>query len=235
MTEHWVDVSHWQGIVNWNVCAPKVDGAIIKMSEYEEDDQYRRNVDECKSRGKRFAVYHFWHDHISVKTQIDLIQKLNTYGAPVALNVEGKSYQLANIAKRSERLMALCYALKDAGFLPTMYTRKTIWDQHITASILWQNFPLWVANYGVTKPALPRDWTKWYVWQYSNTGKGTDYGINPVSNKFIDLDTVKQEWIDFYWPTVVPPPEPPPPPVETGVPEVLTGTVGDKTYTWRLE
>lgn len=228
MTECWVDVSHWQGNIDWSVLSTKVDGVIIKMSEYQADDKYMRNVEGALETGTRFASYHFWHDTVAWKDQLKLIKKLNVHKSPVCLDVEGQSFTYVDKRHSTEGLMNLVRALKEEyRWYPTIYTRKTIWDDHITASILWDDCPLWVANYGVNKPAIPRDWRDWHIWQYSNTGNAKEYGA-PV--KFIDLNHVKQEWINYYY---WPPSTPPAPTVK--VPDTLTATVDGKQYTWRLQ
>lgn len=49
----------------------------------------------------------------------------------------------------------------------------------------FKQFPLWVANYGVTSPLVPKPWTDWTFWQYTDKGDGTLYG---VESKNIDMN-----------------------------------------------
>lgn len=231
MTQHWIDVSHWQDKMNWSVAAPLIDGAIIKMSEYQEDVQYKANVEGCLKHEVPFAVYHFWHDTMAWKDQIKLIKKLNVHKSPVCLDVEGQSFTYVFAKDSTTALVNLTDAIYDEyGWDATIYTRKLIWDNHILPDTELGECPLWVANYGVNKPAIPRDWKYWHVWQYSNQGKASDYG-SPV--KFIDLNQVKMNWLNYYWPASTPP-EPPAPPADV-VQETIIITINDKQYTWRLE
>lgn len=227
MTQHWVDVSKWQSNIDWAIAAPLIDGAIIKMSEYQEDAQYKENVSGCLDNMIDFAVYHFWHDDVAYKDQFKLIKKLNFTDAPVCLDVEGQSCKLLSNKDRTDRLMALCGELRDAGFTPTIYTRKTIWDVKINKQPIWKTYPLWVANYQVKKPLIPRDWDDWHVWQYSNTGKASIYGC-PPSVKYIDQNQVKDEWVKFYWELPVPPVPPAPDTIQASI------TIDNRLYTGTL-
>lgn len=49
----------------------------------------------------------------------------------------------------------------------------------------FKQYPLWIANYGVTKPLIPLPWTDWTFWQFTAHGDGTLYG---VESKNIDLN-----------------------------------------------
>lgn len=49
----------------------------------------------------------------------------------------------------------------------------------------FKQYPLWIANYGVKVPLVPVPWTDWTLWQYTDNGDGTLYG---VESKNIDLN-----------------------------------------------
>ncbi len=51
----------------------------------------------------------------------------------------------------------------------------------------FHQYPLWIANYNVTSPSVPKPWTtdEWLFWQYTTNGDGELYG---VESKGIDLN-----------------------------------------------
>ncbi|GAB4503851.1 MAG: hypothetical protein Fur0043_08440 [Anaerolineales bacterium] len=51
----------------------------------------------------------------------------------------------------------------------------------------FHQYPLWIANYGVPKPSVPKPWgeDEWTFWQFTETGDGKLYG---VESKGIDLN-----------------------------------------------
>lgn len=54
-----IDVSEWQGVINWNKAKPHIDGAILRCgcgTGYD-DRQWARNVRECERLGIPYGVY----------------------------------------------------------------------------------------------------------------------------------------------------------------------------------
>ena len=51
----------------------------------------------------------------------------------------------------------------------------------------FHQYPLWIANYNVSKPAVPKPWSvdEWLFWQFTITGDGKLYG---VESKGVDLN-----------------------------------------------
>jgi GH25 family lysozyme M1 (1,4-beta-N-acetylmuramidase)/uncharacterized protein YraI len=75
----------------------------------------------------------------------------------------------------------------------------------------FHQYPLWIANYGATKPLVPKPWAanEWLFWQYSETGDGRLYG---VESRGIDLNYFNGDVERFRERFRVAAPEPPPPP-----------------------
>ena len=46
-------------------------------------------------------------------------------------------------------------------------------------------YDLWIANYGASKPLIPKPWTDWTLWQFTDNGIGKDYGAASAN---IDLN-----------------------------------------------
>src|SRR3989304_316015 len=58
----------------------------------------------------------------------------------------------------------------------------------------FKQYPLWIANYGVTKPLVPKPWTEWTFWQFTDKGDGSIYG---VESKNIDLNYFNGDLASF--------------------------------------
>jgi GH25 family lysozyme M1 (1,4-beta-N-acetylmuramidase)/uncharacterized protein YraI len=41
----------------------------------------------------------------------------------------------------------------------------------------FKQYPLWIANYGTNSPLVPKPWTDWTFWQYTDKGNGKIYGV----------------------------------------------------------
>lgn len=77
---------------------------------------------------------------------------------------------------------------KDLG----VYTGYYYWVENTTqagippSSLEWfGKFPLWVARYNATEPLIPKPWTDWTFWQYTDKGDGSLYGVESAN---IDLN-----------------------------------------------
>lgn len=73
-----------------------------------------------------------------------------------------------------------------------VYTAYYYWVENTlsvgipTASLnYFKQYPLWIANYGANSPLIPKPWTEWTFWQFTDNGDGTLYG---VESKNIDLN-----------------------------------------------
>jgi len=51
----------------------------------------------------------------------------------------------------------------------------------------FHQYPLWIANYGVSEPRVPEPWSsdEWLFWQFTEVGDGELYG---VESRGIDLN-----------------------------------------------
>lgn len=55
-----IDVSKWQGEINWRLVATQVEGAIIRAyNGYEEDETFVRNINGCITCGIPVGVYYY--------------------------------------------------------------------------------------------------------------------------------------------------------------------------------
>lgn len=215
MTEYLqgIDVSRYQGKMDWEKAKNAgVKFAFIKATEglNYTDPQYRQNVNGAKDAGIPFGIYHFWRSTVAPISQCDNIMRAYDYlddDVPIVLDVE--VFDGLTPSQNKGILQLLIQGIFDrVNFLPTIYTRKSIWDANVEEYSRWKELPLWVAHYGVSKPAIPRDWQDWMVWQYTSNGSGVEYGTEKDN---IDLNYVKQAYLDYYA-NGVPLPEPVPEP-----------------------
>jgi GH25 family lysozyme M1 (1,4-beta-N-acetylmuramidase) len=105
---------------------------------------------------------------------------------PVTLDIEPNPYANSN----------QCYGLTQAAMqtwisqfmteikkdLPTsktpiVYTTADWWNACTGNDTAFSAYPLWLASYGVTNPALPAGWNNYAIWQY---GQGTVDGISGI-------------------------------------------------------
>jgi GH25 family lysozyme M1 (1,4-beta-N-acetylmuramidase)/uncharacterized protein YraI len=73
-----------------------------------------------------------------------------------------------------------------------IYTAYHYWNTNAPLSQpneleYFHRYPLWIANYGVTQPLVPRPWGagEWVFWQFTASGTGPFYGVESLE---IDLN-----------------------------------------------
>lgn len=79
----------------------------------------------------------------------------------------------------------LTYVEKVTGRIPIIYTSPDYWKNYGSSNSGWAKYPLWIANYNVMKPYIPRPWNKWLLWQYTDKGDGKLFGAEALG---IDLN-----------------------------------------------
>ena len=83
-----------------------------------------------------------------------------------------------------------------------IYTAYYYWIENTTSVGIpnpsleyFKQYPLWIANYGVSKPLVPKPWTNWTFWQFIDNGDGRIYGVESLN---IDLNHFNGDLPTFY-------------------------------------
>lgn len=171
-----IDVSEFQGIINWGVTKNHIDFAIIRCGygqdiPGQDDDLFRRNADECTRLGIPFGVYLYSYakNTTDAKGEAQHVMRLvkdYKMAYPIYYDLEDENTTgrqsnevIANIAK------AFADELEANGYFVGMYASLYWWKNKLTNSIFNQ-YTRWVANY-----ASELNFDKPYdMWQYSSTG-----------------------------------------------------------------
>jgi lysozyme len=170
-----IDVSVYQASIDW--AAVKRAGiafAVTRISNGidRRDTTFDANWAGIKAAGLVRGAYQYFQPGQDAAAQAALVvEKVGRLGAgdlPVQLDMEVTGGQpaatiISQMATWTERVTA------GTAKQPLIYTGKFFWDDNI-GKPLAGNYPLWVANYGVTCPNLPAVWTSWTIWQYTSTG-----------------------------------------------------------------
>jgi lysozyme len=181
-----IDVSYYQAAVDWEaVRAGGVDFAISRISDGTTvvDPRFDDNWPSMARAGLVRGAYQYFEPAEDARAQADLVvDKVGRLGPgdlPVALDVEvsGGASPDAIANAVSEWLARVG---EGTGKSPMIYTARYFWDSRMGAVDV-SSRPLWVANYGVSCPDVPDDWTSWSLWQ---SGTGSVSGVRGA----VDLD-----------------------------------------------
>jgi lysozyme len=184
-----VDVSDWQGPINWKAVTqdtnPKISFAYAKATDGVGfvSTTFADNHDACGELGLPFGAYHFFRFEDDPNAQADYFISVTMAAGRSGLlipmvDVEtgtASTATLETFVQRVQTAFKIPYVL--------IYTDSGYWD----GSGLGDGFaghPLWIANFVHSgndpegSPALPTTggWKAWTVWQYDNEGEVAGIG-----------------------------------------------------------
>ncbi len=196
-----IDVSVWQGEIDWDKTAKEIDFAILRTSHGNPEkeggvaDQYfTRNADACTRLGIPFGVYVYTTAKNTAEAIDEAEYTLRTIKGydldlPVFLDLEYS--EMTSLGKNAilDVAEAFCKTVEDAGYYTGIYANTT-WFTNYLVSVKYNSRTLWHAAY--YKDAYPENGslsataTKNYggtlrygggytLWQF--TSKGTVVGI----------------------------------------------------------
>jgi uncharacterized protein with LGFP repeats/GH25 family lysozyme M1 (1,4-beta-N-acetylmuramidase) len=182
---HGVDVSHWQGTVDWNgLAAGGNQWAYIKATEGDNylDPQFQTNFfTGSYNAGVIRGSYHFaLPDRSSGAAQANFfadhggVWSADGKTLPPVLDIEYNKYgdwcynlswgqMVSWIADFVNTMRAR------TGRTPVIYTTKHWWN--LCTGNAWDfglNSPLWIAGFHGDPMALPHGWPGWTMWQYAS-------------------------------------------------------------------
>lgn len=188
-----MDVSYWQGLINWErVKADDIDFAILRcgyvktLGRPQVDQQWKRNAQECERLDIPYGVYIYSYAKTVEAAKAEADHVINTLKGfsptyPVYFDLEEKSLEstsnrmlLANMAS------AFCDKIAAAGYTPGIYANTNWWNNYLTDPVFDQ-WERWVAQYN-SKCSYTRG--SYRLWQCSASGKVD--GI--VGNVDLDLE-----------------------------------------------
>ena len=191
-----IDVSHWQGAIDWaKVAGAGKRFAIIKATDSVDffDDRYVYNHANAKANGLWTGAYHFARPDA---TPGDAVAEANWFASHIALSA-GDLVPALDLEQNGglsvTALQTWVKAFLDrvtsvTGVRPMIYTSPNFWknsmgDSRALADDGYKT--LWVAHWGVSSPTVPaQNWGGhgWTFWQYTSDGS-----VPGISTR-VDLD-----------------------------------------------
>lgn len=187
-----IDVSKWQPTVEWaKVRADGIAFAVPKASQATwQDALFAKHWKGAKEAGLLRGAYHFYTPDAPPLKQLDAYSKAlgdDPGDLPPVLDIECKTTNPAQLAK--DTLVWLTEAEKRFGRKPLIYTAAWYWNPTMLIGGKYPewaaDYQLWVAAYPVStgapslddlaagkyKALLPKSWTDYALWQYSEKGR----------------------------------------------------------------
>ena len=170
---HGIDVSHYQGTVDWQqVAEAGMAFAFVKATQGASgvDSQLGVNWPGVKAAGLLRGAYHFYQPGDDPQQQAEhflSVVSLEPGDLLPVLDIETLGSQTASEIVQGIGIW-LTTVQAAIGRAPIVYTAPGFWNGLGTQQ--FGMYPLWVAEYGCSSPKIPAGWTSWDFWQYSESG-----------------------------------------------------------------
>ena len=231
-----VDVSHWQGNVNWSkVRSDGVTFAFMKATEGTSytDPSLKANWAGTKSNGIYRGAYHFARPSTgSAAAQARyFVSKVGSFkekgDLPPVLDLEVTG-GLGPAALRSWVRTWLETTEQLTGRTPILYFSPYFWIDHMGNATNFTHWPLWIAHYTTGQPLVPGGWKTWTFWQRTSSGSVSGIGGNVDMNRFNGTSAQLAKLAYTSGGSTTPPPPGPTVPAAT----TLTMAASDLTPAW---
>lgn len=173
-----IDVSHYQGTIDWNQVARgnRISYAYMKATEGATyvDDTYAYNIREARRVGLSVGSYHFYRPNVSPQEQFDNIVsniKANEQDLAPIIDIEHRG----NVSE--DRFIADLKTLirmveQHYGCKPLLYSYQNFYNRYLCGH--FNGYHFMIAKYQDEEPIL-NDGRTYIMWQY--TSKGSINGI----------------------------------------------------------
>lgn len=171
-----IDVSQWQGRIDWDALKPYINGAIIRcgfgMDQVNQDDwQWARNVAECERLGIPYDAYFYSYSNgSSTQSEIAHCLRLLKGHHPDTIWQDLEEWNLRSAFRRVAE--EFCAAMEAAGYHAGIYCGQEFWGNELKGFDIYEK---WIPAYGRNvggrmypeyKPTIGLPMA---AWQYTST------------------------------------------------------------------
>lgn len=171
-----IDVSEWQGDIDFSrVKNAGIEVVYIRAGQgfSYEDAKFERNYKEAKENGLKIGVYHYVTarnvEQAKLQAQF-FVSLISNKQIDCKLAMDFESF--GNLTKSQVNEISLAYieeveklSKKEVVVYSNTYNARYTFDDEVA------NYPLWVAQYGVSQPQDNGKWKSWVGYQYTSTGR----------------------------------------------------------------
>ncbi len=176
MKEKLIDVSTWNGNIDWDkVYKSGVRYAMIRSSfgienPNQVDNKFVRNITNAQRAGVKCGIYHYSYAKSAAEAKKEAEFCLKTIKGykidlPVAFDIEDSSQTHLGKDTLTSIVIAFCDRIKSAGYRPMLYCNPNWLCNYLHKDKLINKYDIWLANWGVSAPSY-----NCAIWQYSESG-----------------------------------------------------------------
>ena len=171
-----IDVSNWQGYIDYSqVKESGIEIVYIKASQGNDyvDPYFKINYRNAKANGLKVGLYHY----VTARNTEQAIQQADFFANVIAstspdckVAMDFESFGDLSVLEINEIASTFLETLsqkidKDVIIYSDVSNARTVFSRELAAE-----YPLWVAEYGVSAPG-ETNWNTWEGFQYTSTGR----------------------------------------------------------------
>ncbi len=172
-----IDVSKWQGTIDWEkVKKSGQEFAIIRigygMYENQKDSQFENNYAGCLKNNIPVGVYFYSYalnvDEAKKEAEV-VLNWLNgrELNLPVYFDIENKTQQNLGKTTLTNMCIAFCEEIEKSGYWAGVYANKYWFTDLLDNEKISSRFTCWVAQYNSVNTYTG----KYDMWQYTSSGR----------------------------------------------------------------
>lgn len=192
-----IDISKWQGDIEWGKIPSQVRFIIAKASQYNwADSKFHKNWPEIKENGFIRGAYHLIHLDADIQEQVDFYLDLVPFeqgDLPPFLDVKTSKIDAVEPERAHAGILEWLQTVEQRiGGKPILYISPR-GVRHLDGHTEGLNeYGLWDVHYidpyedaADREPNLPETFIEWVFWQYTSSGPGKEWGME---SNGLDLD-----------------------------------------------
>lgn len=172
-----IDVSHWQGSVDFGkVKAAGFSFVILNAGfgkyDSQKDARFEENYKKAKAAGLGVGAY--WYSYALSEADAQLEAQVfcraikgKQFDYPVAFDIEDRTQSSLSAELIGKIITAFCGYMEKQGYYVSLYSYVAFLENKVPASIR-NKYDIWVANFDVAKPSYSGSYG---MWQYTSSGR----------------------------------------------------------------
>ena len=193
-----IDVSHFQGNIDWNKVKGNIDFAILRLgwignnNNHTLDTKFEKYYNACKSTGIPIGiyVYNYCNSEDTVKSGAEwTVNQLKDKGIDLPIYIDMEDRSIENLGK--DKLTSICIAfntvIENAGYWAGVYANLNWYTNYLNKDTIKARYTTWVAHYGISQDRYVGQYD---MLQYYDTGK-----ISGISGN-VDMDIMYRDLIN---------------------------------------
>ena len=192
-----IDVSRYQGTIDWAKVQPNVGGAMLKTVSTNKsfggiyiDQQFERNYAECKRLGIPVGAYYYTYAQDQATAQAELAKLREalagkSFTMPIVVDVEDNKLKPLSADALTDLVIFAAETIESWGMYAMVYTYTYYANTELNMDRL-AAYDLWIADYRGKRPAR-----KHGMWQYTSTGRMDGIAGNvDISHAYKDYPSI---------------------------------------------